>query len=39
MREGKGIITLAKDKHHISLPEHEGLDATFIPFSAETDEC
>ncbi|MET0155920.1 MAG: potassium-transporting ATPase subunit KdpB [Rickettsiales bacterium] len=34
--EGKSIVTLAKDKHRISLPEREGLDAEFIPFSAET---
>ncbi len=34
--EGKSIITLAKDKYRISLPSIDGLDATFIPFSAET---
>ncbi len=34
--EGKSIITLAKDKCRVSLPSGEGLEATFISFSAET---
>jgi K+-transporting ATPase ATPase B chain len=34
--EGKSIVSLAKDKHQVTLPELEGLDATFIPFSADT---
>ena len=34
--EGKSIIALAKEKYHITAPSMETLDATFIPFSAET---
>lgn len=34
--EGKSIIVLAKDKCQVVLPERDGLDASFIPFSADT---
>lgn len=34
--EGKSIIILAKEKYGVSLPSVDGLEATFIPFSAET---
>ncbi|MFO1241747.1 MAG: potassium-transporting ATPase subunit KdpB [Rickettsiales bacterium] len=34
--EGKSIVALAREKHSISMPSLDSLDATFIPFSAET---
>lgn len=34
--EGKSILTLARNKYHIVTPERDALEATFIPFTAET---
>lgn len=34
--EGKSIIAFAKEKHQVSLPDKTELQATFVPFSAET---
>lgn len=34
--EGKSILALARNKYHITLPERDSIEATYIPFSAET---
>lgn len=34
--EGRSIVALAKKKYHINKPQLQNLNATFIPFTAET---
>lgn len=34
--EGKSILALARNKYHVSLPDKDAVEATYIPFSAET---
>lgn len=34
--EGKSVVALARDAYAIHLPPREGLNAIFVPFSAET---